>query len=189
MTSLSLSAGVSIWDAQHHRRLASHLREVWHAQLPEWRLSQESVYIIDRVPPIAFVPTLLLAHTLCRANELRQIPLSYITHGTPATLHSSKSTNTRTLPPIPTLYPWSVQGIDPSTRLCIISYDSLKRVLNGIIPALHLPYYHTVLHSTHIFRHIEATALHRRGMSVSEIGSRMGHNSLASTKSYIHIMD
>lgn len=188
MTDITLTAGVSIWDAQHHRRLASYLREVWHSQRTDWRLSPESMYIIDRVPPIAFVPTLLLAHTLCRANELRQIPLGYITSGVPTVLRSSKSTHTRTLPPIPTLYPWSVQGIDPTARLCIISYDSLKRTLNGIIPALHLPYYRHILHSTHIFRHLEATALYHRGVSIAEIADRMGHNCLDSTMSYIHIM-
>lgn len=188
MTDIGLLGGVSIWDAQHHRRLAHHLREVWHAERDSFRLTSESTYIINHVAPIAFVPTLLLAHTLCRANELRQIPLDYVTAGAPAVLRSSKSDNTRTLPPLPTLYPWPVHGIDPTTRLSIISYDTLKRCLNAVIPGLKLPYYHTILHSTHIFRHLEASAMHARGMSIREIGDRMGHNSLDSTRAYIHIL-
>ena len=180
------AGGITIQDVQKHRRLYNYLLQYWRHNMRDLNFPIPTDVILHCVPQLCFVPCFLLAHTCCRFGELRQIKISDIRNRKMIQIESSKGKHTRLIPSLSDFNPRLRESIDPKTLVRVVSYDHLK---NAIQKAKHrgkLPSIPSILDSTHVFRHYEATHLHSQGFDIDLISERLGHLNKETTLKYIH---
>ena len=164
------------WFKQYHRRYSCQM---------QWPSSVIS--ILDNVSNLCFVPTYLLAWTLCRSAELNQISLKQLQYFSAFEIKSSKSKHFRIVEPLTSFKVPLMQSFHPDTPVYVISYDQMRNSIKKarILCSVELP--GGALNCTHIFRHLIATHMSKIGVSLGDISYKLGHSSTNTTLKYIHL--
>jgi len=177
---------ITLHDIHAHRILFSLIKKFWLTYPGTKYFSPISVEILNNLPLLSFVPAFFQLWTLCRFCELKQIKISSIKNSANFDILSSKSDHQRSVPFLPLDPPEEVRKIKDKTKLIVVSYDSYKdsiiraKTTIGFSPAA------GILDCTHIFRHLEASFLYKKGVSLSNISYKMGHLHDKTTLEYIH---
>jgi len=179
-------SSLTIQDINKHRRLLNYFQLYTRHSGFINKHSPLSLAILKTLPNLSFVPAFIQIWTGCRYNEIFQVRIEDIKSNNSIEIKSSKSKNKKLIPPLSLFRPNLLRSIDISTPICVSSYDKYK---NDIIKAkslLELFFPQNILDCTHVFRHIEASFLHSRNCSLSEISDYLGHDSNKTSSSYIH---
>lgn len=177
---------ITIRDIHNHRVLQNYLKRIWLDSGIQTTISPESNRILRSLPNLAFVPALIQVWTLCRFNELKQISISDIKSNKSFEIQSSKSAHRRIIPSFPCGSPLQRKRLSNQTLIIAVSYDSFKDSIKKAKNIINLSYVKGILDCTHIFRHLEATWLHKEGLPLEQISYRLGHLNNETTKKYIH---
>lgn len=177
---------LTIQDITRHRRLLNYIQLLYRHTSLKKSFSPLSCQILQLLPPLSFVPAFFQIYTLCRYNELAQLPIELIKSREPLIIKSSKSKHKRTVDPLP-VFKYNLLGsLDPRTYISVVSYDKYKSDIKKSKRYLNLPEKIGILDCTHIFRHIEATFKFSKGVEKKQIGYLLGHSNIKTTDSYIH---
>ena len=177
---------ISLNDIHSYRILYGVLLSFFRANNWKDDFSPVSIQIVDNLPLLSFVPAFLQLWTLCRYCELTQIKIQDIKKSHDITISSSKSDHTRVMPKISPVDPVQLQTIKDKTKVSVVSYDSYKNSIKEVKAQLGLSFDESILDCTHIFRHLEASFLFNRGVSVPDISYKLGHILDKTTLEYIH---
>lgn len=173
-------------DIERHRRLLNLLRSSFYNHEKYYDFSPLTARILLNLSDLTFIPAFLLAHSLCRFNELDQIKLSNVLNREPFHIISSKGGHTRLIPPvIPPIFK-NQPPIHDRTKLQVVSYFHLCREIKRCLPPEIKSNLKDNETATHVFRHIEATAMYFHGIPIELIAEKMGHYSTATSRVYIH---
>jgi len=177
---------ITLTDIQKHRRLHNYLIQYWRKNKRELDFPQGVNLILQYLPHLCFVPCFLLAYTCCRVGELKQVCISDLKNRKPILIKSSKSKHIRHVEPLSVFKPDLLESILPSTMICVVSYDHLKNAIRCAKKRANLHPIENILDLTHLFRHLTATYLHRKGVEIEVISNKLGHLNKETTFKYIH---
>ena len=173
-------------DVQSHRRLLNWFRLYYRAHQSILGLSPLSHKIIQSVSSLSFVPTFLLAWSLCRVNELHQIDVQGLKSFERILLISSKGGHERYLAPFQKFKLPLLRSVPDNTCINILSYDALARQIKSARIRNNIELPGNQLDCTHIFRHIEASWAFHLGIPIDDISYMLGHKMNETTRKYIH---
>lgn len=174
-------------DIASHRRLLNYLKLYYWHHKKQLGFSPWTCSILDSVANLSFVPCFLLAWSLIRINEIKQLSVVGLKSRQPIRIKSSKSSHVRFLEPLDSFKLKLLLSVPDNTHLMVISYDSLKSQIKSA-RLLHKIVLEGNAHScTHIFRHLEATWMHRQGVPIDCISKCLGHNLNKTTRQYFHV--
>jgi len=177
---------VSIRDVQHHRRLCNYLKLYFRRYRSSFNFAPEIYKILDFCPSLSFVPCFMLSYTLCRINELDQISVMLLKSYSEIKIVSSKSDHTRFIPCFNKYKLNTLLAVPDSTKIMIVSYDSLKSTINSCKSYFKIDLPPDILSSTHIFRHLQSSWLYANGVPIDDISYKLGHIMNKTTFKYIH---
>lgn len=180
------SINITITEVQKHRRLLNYIIRLWRRNMKELDFPPEVNMILRFVPQLCFVPCFLLAYSCCRVGELKQIKIQSIIKNKDFCIRSSKSKHIRTIPALVNFSPEVRLSLDPKTMTCVVSYDHLKNAIRQAKKRGNISPVDNILDLTHIFRHLTATHMHRKGIELNVISEKLGHLNQDTTLQYIH---
>ena len=68
----------------------------------------------------------------------------------------------------------------------VVSYDHLKNSIRQAKKRANITPVNEILDLTHIFRHLTATYMHKKGIEIDIISEKLGHLNKDTTLQYIH---
>jgi integrase len=145
-----------------------------------------SVSVLKLVPRHSILVAVLLATTRLRYSELMDVRLSALFGTSIITIATRKGSAPRRLAPmLGQLCDHSIRYTD-HTPVAGVSRATIAASIARAAEISGLPAGTAWHHSTHLFRHLWATAQFERGVTIEEIGAQLGHRQITSTASYIH---
>lgn len=175
-----------IEEVERSISLANHIIGRMQIAAEKEMISQLSMEVCTALRSVTRLEACLLAWCHCRFSELVYVDIGEILDGKSWPLYQPKTKKSRMIVALP-------EGdIDSQPtrfllhRLNSRHYDSLRFAIERATPA---PVRDVLVHQkdkTHLFRHIHASFLAKKGVAIDDIKAEFSHSSPAVTLEYIH---